>query len=47
MEFAEHELVRNYPWETFWSVLVSAGIITYLILRLLKRRTTILDVPGR
>jgi protein-S-isoprenylcysteine O-methyltransferase Ste14 len=47
MEFAEHELVRNYPWEMFWSVFASAGIITYLILRLLKRRTTLLDVPGR
>jgi len=47
MEFAEHELIKQYPWETFWTVLASAGILTYLILRLLKRRTTLLEVPGR
>ena len=47
MEFAEHELVRHYPWERFWTVLTAAGIIAYLVLRLLKRRTTLLDVPGR
>lgn len=47
MEFAEHELVQHYPWETFWTVLTAAGIIAYLVLRLLKRRTTLLDVPGR
>ena len=47
MEFAEHEFVKQYPWETFWSMLASAGIIAYLVLRLLKRRTTLLDVPGR
>jgi hypothetical protein len=47
IEFAEHEFVRQYPWETFWTVLTFAGIVAYLMLRLLKRWTTLLDVPGR
>jgi protein-S-isoprenylcysteine O-methyltransferase Ste14 len=47
MEFAEHEFFQQYPWQTFWSVLAGAGVVIYLVLRLLKRRTTLLDVPGR
>jgi protein-S-isoprenylcysteine O-methyltransferase Ste14 len=47
MEFAEHELVRNYPWKTYWSLLAGVGVMAYFVLRLLKRRTSLLDVPGR
>jgi protein-S-isoprenylcysteine O-methyltransferase Ste14 len=47
MEFAEHEFIKQYPWETFWTVLAAAGVLLYLVLRLLKRRTSLLEVPGR
>jgi protein-S-isoprenylcysteine O-methyltransferase Ste14 len=47
MEFAEHELLQSYAWQTYWTVLAAGGMASYFILRTLKRRTTLLDVPGR
>jgi protein-S-isoprenylcysteine O-methyltransferase Ste14 len=47
VEFAEHEMLKDYAWQTYWTVLLVAGVGVYLILRALKRSTTLLDVPGR
>ena len=47
-EFFEH-LIDDHRvvWEAFWTVLLFGGTLTYFVLRSLKRRTTLLDVPGR
>jgi protein-S-isoprenylcysteine O-methyltransferase Ste14 len=47
LELAEHELVHGYNWQWHWTALVVAGIGGYLVLRTLKKRTSLLDVPGR
>ena len=47
LEFAEHELLHGYAWRWYWTALVVTGVGTYLVLRTLKRRTKLLDVPGR
>jgi protein-S-isoprenylcysteine O-methyltransferase Ste14 len=47
LEFVEHELLHGYAWHWFWTVLVVAGVGAYLVLRTLKKRTKLLDVPGR
>ena len=48
VEFFEH-LIDDHRvvWEGFWTVLLFGGTIIYFVLRALKRRTTLLDVPGR
>lgn len=48
IEFTEHLIMdRRVVWEAFWAALLFGGIAMYVILRMLKRRTTLLDVPGR
>lgn len=48
MEFTEHLIMdRRVVWEVFWAVLLFGGIAMYFVLRMLKRQTTLLDVPGR
>jgi protein-S-isoprenylcysteine O-methyltransferase Ste14 len=47
MEFAEHELLKGYAWQTFWTVLTIGGLVVYVLLSALKNRTTLLDVAGR
>jgi protein-S-isoprenylcysteine O-methyltransferase Ste14 len=48
IELTEHLIMdRRVVWEVFWTVLLFSGIAIYFVLRLLKRRTTLLDVPGR
>ncbi len=47
-EFFEHLIAdHRVVWEAFWTVLLIGGTLTYFVLRALKRRTTLLDVPGR
>jgi len=40
----DHHLVW---WEPLWMVFSLGGVAIYLVLRTLKKRTTLLDVPGR
>jgi protein-S-isoprenylcysteine O-methyltransferase Ste14 len=48
IELTEHLIMdRRVVWEVFWAGLLFGGIATYFVLRLLKRRTSLLDVPGR
>jgi protein-S-isoprenylcysteine O-methyltransferase Ste14 len=48
MELTEHLVMdHRVVWETFWAALLFGGIAMYFVLRLLKRRTTLLQVPGR
>lgn len=41
--FVDHRIV----WEPKWEAFLLAGLIAYVSLRLLKKHTVILDVPGR
>jgi hypothetical protein len=47
VEFGEHETSAADPWSTYWTVLLVGGITIYVVLRHLKKHTTLLDVPGR
>jgi protein-S-isoprenylcysteine O-methyltransferase Ste14 len=48
VEFTEHLIIdRRVVYETFWVTLIMCGTATYLVVRILKKRTTILNVPGR
>ena len=48
IELTEHLIMdRRVVWEAFWATLLFGGIAMYFVLRLLKRRTTLLEVPGR
>ena len=48
LEFVESLIVyRRVVWEPFWAVLLFGGIAAYFTLRTLKRRTSLLNVPGR
>ncbi|MEX2317175.1 MAG: methyltransferase [Pirellulales bacterium] len=48
IEFFEHIMVHHrLGWKPFWIVFSIGGTIAYLVLRELKRKTTLLDVPGR
>jgi len=48
LEFGEHAILRQgYSWQSSWFVLTIGGAMVYLLLRTLKKRTTLLDVPGR
>jgi protein-S-isoprenylcysteine O-methyltransferase Ste14 len=38
---------RRMAWEPFWLTFSIGGAITYLTLRHLKKKTRVLDVPGR
>jgi hypothetical protein len=39
----QHRIV----WEVFWATLLFGGLIAYLILMWISRKTTLLNVPGR
>jgi protein-S-isoprenylcysteine O-methyltransferase Ste14 len=47
-EILEH-LVKDHRlvYEPFWAFLLFGGLAMYLLLRILKRETSILEVPGR
>lgn len=51
--FALLDIIRSYSLEErisihpLWALLLAFGFITWLILRILKKRTAWLDVPGR
>jgi protein-S-isoprenylcysteine O-methyltransferase Ste14 len=48
IEITEHLIMdRRIVWEPFWMALLFGGLGVYLVLRMLKRQTTVLDVPGR
>jgi protein-S-isoprenylcysteine O-methyltransferase Ste14 len=48
IEIAEHLVMdRRLVWEPFWVALLFGGTAIYFVLRFLKRKTTLLDVPGR
>jgi protein-S-isoprenylcysteine O-methyltransferase Ste14 len=47
LEFIEVTMLKQYAWETFWTVLAVAGTVMYVLLRTLKKQTRLLDVPGR
>jgi protein-S-isoprenylcysteine O-methyltransferase Ste14 len=48
VELIEHLAIdRQFVLEPFWTALLVFGIVAYLTLRGLKRRTTLLDVAGR
>lgn len=48
IEEAEHRIIEH-RWiiETYWTSLLAFGVGAYVVLRILKRRTTLLFVPGR
>lgn len=47
-EFVEHMINDHHMvWEHFWIMLSVGGTITYFVLRTLKKRTQLLDAPGR
>jgi protein-S-isoprenylcysteine O-methyltransferase Ste14 len=48
IEVVEHLVMdRRVVWEAFWATLLIGGVGLYFALRLLKKETTLLDVPGR
>jgi protein-S-isoprenylcysteine O-methyltransferase Ste14 len=48
MELAEQLIGKHcVVWEQSWVVLSVGGAVAYLLLRTLKKKTTLLDVPGR
>jgi protein-S-isoprenylcysteine O-methyltransferase Ste14 len=48
VELAEHLMVRQYVvWDKSWIALSIGGAIAYVLLRTLKKKTKLLNVPGR
>jgi protein-S-isoprenylcysteine O-methyltransferase Ste14 len=48
VEFVEGPLMQHrLVWEPFWIAFSLGGCAVYVMLRMLKKRTTLLDVPGR
>ncbi len=48
LEFIEHLLIdRRVVYEPFWVTVIVGGVLTYFSLQFLKKRSTLLDVPGR
>ena len=48
LEIVEHLIMdHRLVWETFWGLLLFGGLAMYVVLRMLKRQTQMLDVPGR
>ena len=48
MELSEHLMIKQYVvWDKSWLVLSIGGAIAYVALRTLKKKTRLLDVPGR
>jgi len=48
VQLTEHLIIdERIVYETFWVLLLFVGTISYFVLQLLKKRTTLLDVPGR
>lgn len=46
-EFEHLSIDHHFVVEPYWTALLSVGVIAYLTLRCLKRRTSLLDVAGR
>ena len=46
-EFEHLSIDHRFVVEPYWTALLASGVIGYLALRCLKRRTTLLDVAGR
>jgi hypothetical protein len=48
IEFFEYiTLYHRLGWKPFWIAFATSGTVIYIVLRELKRRTTVFDVPGR
>jgi protein-S-isoprenylcysteine O-methyltransferase Ste14 len=48
MEFFEHIVMyHRLGWKPFWIAFSISGTVVYLALREIKRKTTLLNVPGR
>jgi protein-S-isoprenylcysteine O-methyltransferase Ste14 len=48
VELVEHLIMdHRVVWEPFWVSLIVGGVVLYFALRMLKRQTDWLDVPGR
>jgi protein-S-isoprenylcysteine O-methyltransferase Ste14 len=48
IEVAEHWIIEcRIPFEPFWELLLGGGAMCYLVLRMLKKHTRILEIPGR
>lgn len=48
LELVENRLLHgSWALSLIWSLFLSLGFIVYLVLRFLKKKTKILDVPGR
>jgi protein-S-isoprenylcysteine O-methyltransferase Ste14 len=48
IELVEHLIMdHRVVWEPFWVSLIMGGVVLYFALRMLKRQTEWLDVPGR
>lgn len=48
LEYSEHYLFEHRLYGgIFWAVLGGVGVVSYLVLRTLKRRTSLLQVAGR
>lgn len=48
IEFVERIIMEHrMVWEPFWVLFALIGTMAYLTLRMLKKRTSLLDVPGR
>jgi hypothetical protein len=48
VEFTEHLFIdHRIVYELFWVSLILGGTVTYFVVRMLKRHTSILDVAGR
>jgi protein-S-isoprenylcysteine O-methyltransferase Ste14 len=46
-EFEHLSIDHHFVVEPYWTALLAVGVIAYLSLRFLKRRTSLLDVAGR
>jgi protein-S-isoprenylcysteine O-methyltransferase Ste14 len=48
VEFVEGPIMQHrLVWEPFWIAFFASGCLAYLVLRVFKKRTTLLDVTGR
>ena len=48
VQFTEHLIIdRRVVYEGFWVTILIGGAAAYFVLKSLKKRTSLLDVPGR
>ena len=43
----DYSVLRHFTFDPLWGVIFPAGLVFYLVVRIIKKRTPALDVPDR